>query len=217
MIRPVHVLIIRSTVIVSLVLIFVFLALASQVSPAIGGTPPAPVSNTAVQSDLTTASAPDSPVAQNDNQPATIQDASEECDVSDSFPEEVRQWCGLITRYAKEHEISPDLIAAVIWLESGGNPTAYSRSGAVGLMQVMPRDGLASSFQCANGPCFASRPTREELEDPEYNIEYGTGMLAGLYGRFESWRDALKSYGPMNVGYSYADKILSLYERFGND
>jgi hypothetical protein len=42
-------------------------------------------------------------------------------------------------------------------------------------------------------------------------------MLAGLYGRFESWRDALKSYGPMNVGYSYADKILSLYERFGSD
>lgn len=94
---------------------------------------------------------------------------------------------------------------------------AYSRSGAVGLMQVMPRDGLAAKFQCVNGPCFASRPTRAELEDPAFNIEYGTRMLAGLYQRLESWRDALRSYGPMDVGYSYADKVLAIYERYGND
>jgi len=137
-----------------------------------------------------------------------------ECDVSDAYPADIRQWCELITRFAGQHDLSPDLIAALIWLESGGNSLAYSRSGAVGLMQVMPRDGLAASFMCVNGPCFASRPTILELEDAEFNVEYGTQMLAGLLNRYGNLRDALKAYGPHDVGYDYADKVLSIYERY---
>jgi soluble lytic murein transglycosylase-like protein len=99
-------------------------------------------------------------------------------------------------------------------MESGGDPQAYSASGAVGLMQVMPRDGLAASFECINGPCFASRPTIDELLDPVFNVEYGTGMLSGLVARLGSEREALKAYGPMDVGYSYADRVLAIYESY---
>jgi soluble lytic murein transglycosylase-like protein len=106
------------------------------------------------------------------------------------------------------------LIAAVILQESGGNSMAYSSSGAVGLMQVMPRDGLAAQFQCVNGPCFASRPAIAELQDPAYNIEYGTRMLAGLVSRTGEVREALKAYGPMDRGYSYADTVLAIYENY---
>lgn len=140
-------------------------------------------------------------------------DAAQECPLSSGFPTEVRRWCDLITRYASEHDLPADLIAALIWLESGGDPTAYSRSGAVGLMQVMPRDGLAANFVCINGPCFANRPSRAELEDPEFNISYGTRMLAGLYSRSQNLREALRSYGPMDVGYRYADLVLNLYQQ----
>ncbi len=136
------------------------------------------------------------------------------CAVSDKFPDSIRQWCDLITRYAKEHGLEPNLVAAVMLQESGGQPEAYSHSGAVGLMQVMPRDGLAAKFMCANGPCFASRPTIDELKDPEYNLDYGTRMLAGLQNRLGSLRDALKSYGPKDVGYYYADIVLSIYENY---
>jgi hypothetical protein len=101
--------------------------------------------------------------------------------------------------------LDPNLIAAVMLQESGGQHLAYSHSGAVGLMQVMPRDGIAQKFMCKNGPCFTNRPTISELEDPDFNVAYGTGMLAGLNNRFGNIRDALKSYGPMDVGYSYAD------------
>ena len=139
------------------------------------------------------------------------------CRVSRRFPDEVRQWCGWITHFSEQHDLSPDLIAGLVWYESGGKARAYSRSGAVGLMQVMPRDGLAAEFMCANGPCFASRPTRAELEDPQYNLEYGTRMLAGLWKRHQDLRQALKSYGPAGVGYSYADKILAIYERYRAD
>lgn len=148
---------------------------------------------------------------------ADVQVETEACPISRAYPDEVRQWCPWITQYAREYDLPPDLIAALIWYESGGNPTAYSRSGAVGLMQVMPRDGLAEQFMCPNGPCFANRPTRAELEDPRFNIEYGTRMLAGLRNRFQDLREALKAYGPANVGYQYADKVLAIYERYGED
>jgi soluble lytic murein transglycosylase-like protein len=84
-------------------------------------------------------------------------------------------------------------------------------------MQVMPSDGLAAAFECVNGPCFASRPSIEELLEPEFNIQYGTRMLAGLYGRYQDLRLALKAYGPMDVGFAYADKVLAIYERYGQD
>lgn len=139
------------------------------------------------------------------------------CQVSAKFPEKIRQWCNWITKFARQNDLDPDLIAALIWQESGGNPEAYSRSGAVGLMQVMPRDGLAASFMCVNGPCFANRPTINELEDPKFNIKYGTGMLAGLVKKHGSIREALKYYGPMDAGYTYADKVLNIFNNYNDD
>ena len=137
------------------------------------------------------------------------------CQVSSKFPKHVLQWCEQITRYADKYNLPPDLVAAIIWQESGGNPSAYSNSGAVGLMQVMARDGLAASFQCANGPCFANRPSTARLKDPNYNIKYGVRLLASLVKQHGELRQALKAYGPMNTGYSYADKVLSIYKRCG--
>ncbi|MCC7130560.1 MAG: transglycosylase SLT domain-containing protein [Anaerolineae bacterium] len=145
-----------------------------------------------------------------------IQNLSGECGVNPNFPQAVRQWCELITEQAEKRGLPPDLVAALILQESGGNPEAYSRSGAVGLMQVMPRDGLAASFMCVNGPCFSNRPSTSELQDPAFNLSYGTKMLAGLLNTHGNFREALRSYGPMDAGYTYADKVLGIYQRYGN-
>jgi len=139
---------------------------------------------------------------------------SDECSLPSRYPDSIRQWCGWIQRYAAEVELDPRLIAAVMLQESGGKADAYSHSGAVGLMQVMPRDGLAEQFMCNGRPCFASRPSMDELFEPEYNISYGTRMLAGLVARHGNVRDALKAYGPMDMGYRYADIVLSIYENY---
>lgn len=144
------------------------------------------------------------------------QSSGDDCQVSQRFPEKVLQWCDLITEHAIERGLEPDLLAALILQESGGNPVAYSHSGAVGLMQVMPRNGIAASFMCVNGPCFKNRPTISELEDPEFNVAYGTKMLAGLKKKHGNLRDALKYYGPADVGYYYSDIVLSLYKRYGD-
>ena len=164
--------------------------------------------NSAVQvAEASQASSADA--AQNQTQPGGS------CEVSSRFPEKILQWCDLITQYSNKRGLSPNLVAALILQESGGNPSAYSKSGAVGLMQVMPRDGLAASFMCVNGPCFSNRPTTAQLQDPGFNISYGTKMLAQLVAKYGDMRDALRFYGPKDVGYYYADIVLSLYSRYG--
>lgn len=146
--------------------------------------------------------------------PVSQEKSSSDCQVNNAFPANIRQWCKQITRHARNNNLDPDLIAALIWQESGGNPKAISKSGAVGLMQVMPRDGLAASFQCINGPCFANRPTIEELEKPNFNIKFGTAMLSGLLKKYGNIREALKFYGPMDVGYYYADKVIGIFNSY---
>lgn len=140
--------------------------------------------------------------------------STDRCAISGNYPSEILQWCGLITQYAEKHTLDPNLIAALIWQESGGDADIISRDGAVGLMQVMPRDGQAAMFMCINGPCFADRPTTAELKDPEFNIAWGTNFLAQLQQKTGSIRDALKRYGPANVDYTYADKVLAIYANY---
>lgn len=151
------------------------------------------------------------PEPEPENQPSEPEPARG-CPVSADFPESVLRWCDLIDEYAGQHGLDPNLVAAVIVQESNGDPDAYSSSGAVGLMQVMPRDGKAAGFMCVNGPCFANRPSMHELYDPEFNVAYGTRMLAGLIQKRGSVRDGLFAYGPSNMGYYYADKVLGIYE-----
>jgi len=204
-------LVIGGTLIVGLLLsLFLFTISAGAAYPSPSSLPPDPgeLDRSAGQledrDDVDTVLDEDSSISQAD------------CQLSHRFPASILQWCELITHYADKRGLTPDLLAALIWQESGGDPLAYSHSGAVGLMQVMPSDGLAAGFVCANGPCFSSRPTTAQLQDPEFNIAYGSRMLSGLLKRQGSLREALKSYGPMDVGYSYADKVMGIFQRYGD-
>jgi len=145
---------------------------------------------------------------------AASSQTSGDCGIKSSYPTAVRQWCALIERHAAEQNLDPNLVAAVILEESGGDPQAYSKSGAVGLMQVMPNDGVAAGFECGDHPCFTNRPSTSQLLDPEFNIDYGTRLLGSLIQRNGSLRDALKAYGPIDVGYSYADTVISILTHY---
>ena len=134
-----------------------------------------------------------------------------ECAISSSYPQNVRQWCILIQKYAWETGLDSNLVAAIILYESDGNSQAYSQSGAVGLMQIMPSNGIAAAFQCQHGPCFSQRPTMQELFNPEFNIYYGTLLFSRLLTHYGNLREALRMYGPSDCGYSYADEVLRIY------
>ncbi len=158
----------------------------------------------------TTSPAPDSASSSQ----YSTQESPTGCSLPASYPDSVRQWCSLIESQAQKYNLDPSLIAAVILEESGGNAEAYSHSGAVGLMQVMPKDGLAADFTCNGKPCFASRPSMAELYDPSFNVAYGTRMLAGLIEKYGNLRDALKAYGPKDYGYSYADLVMQIAQSY---
>lgn len=104
----------------------------------------------------------------------------------------IGQW---ILDKSYENNLDPLLVLAVIQVESTFDDCAYSRFGAKGLMQVMPRRIL----------------TKEELAkyafnhhifyEPQWNISFGVDYLASLVDRFGSLETALAAYnaGPTRV------------------
>ncbi|MGB6686696.1 MAG: transglycosylase SLT domain-containing protein [Terracidiphilus sp.] len=69
----------------------------------------------------------------------------------------------MLSKAGREHNLDVDLLASVVRAESGGNARAVSRTGARGLMQLMPATaeelGVKDSFQ------------------PEQNVSGGTAYL----------------------------------------
>jgi soluble lytic murein transglycosylase len=79
----------------------------------------------------------------------------------------------IILAEARERNIDPFLVAALIRQESMFNPTARSPVGAVGLMQVMPKTGAAIARQLRI-PRFRT----DMLLQPELNVTFGSIYLA---------------------------------------
>ena len=76
----------------------------------------------------------------------------------------------LLEHAGQAHRIDADLLASIVRAESGGHPHAVSRTGARGLMQLMPATaasvGVSDAFE------------------PEQNINGGTAYLDGLLTRY---------------------------------
>ena len=118
-----------------------------------------------------------------------------------------------ITRAASEAKVRPELVRAVIVVESGFNPRAISRRGAIGLMQLLPatarRYGAFNAF------------------DPEQNIHAGAHYLADLIARFggeklelvlaayNAGEEAVEKYGrripPYKETQAYVPSVLRMY------
>jgi len=80
--------------------------------------------------------------------------------------ESINPWETQIRRYSAKYRVDPDLVRAIIYAESKGNPTVISRVGAQGLMQLMPRTGAFMGIS--------------DLLDPEENIKAGVKYIAWL-------------------------------------
>ena len=94
----------------------------------------------------------------------------------------------VVFRYSDEYDVPPDVIYAVMRVESSFHPDAVSGAGAIGLMQlIMP---TFEWLQTKTGEIYGE----EALYNPEINIKYGTYLLGWLYGRYGSWNTAWAAY-----------------------
>ena len=99
--------------------------------------------------------------------------------LSPVFTREVQHWGNDIVRWANAAGVDPNLAATVMQIESCGDPKATSRSGAMGLFQVMP-----FHFHFGENPY-----------DPEVNALRGLGYLSHSFSTANGIaRSALAGY-----------------------
>jgi len=121
------------------------------------------------------------------------------------------EYAALIESTARQFNLHPELLHAVVRTESAYNPSAVSSAGAVGLMQLMP--GTAERYGV------------KDIWDPAQNLRGGARYLRDLLNLFEhDLRLALAAYNagegavirhgrqipPYPETQSYVRKVLQL-------
>lgn len=92
-----------------------------------------------------------------------------------------RLYDGLVLEHAKQHSLRPELVRAVIQVESGYNARATSPKGAMGLMQLMPATARELGVR--------------DAYDPAENIRGGTRYLRLLLDKYRGNEElALAAY-----------------------
>lgn len=146
-----------------------------------------------------------------------IYDALSDCRAS--LSEKVR-WriAKAIEEQSRRHGYDPLFVQALVEVESTCSPTARSRRGAVGLVQLQP--ATARAVARAAGIAYEGLPT---LLDPVRNVELGLLYLRQLEEQLGDPHLAIAAYnlGPgrvarMSKGFArsarYVRKILARYE-----
>ncbi len=123
-------------------------------------------------------------------------------------------YCEVIMRVAGEFGIEPALLHAVISVESGYNANALSKSGAGGLMQLMPqtarRYGVTDVFDPADNVRAGARYLADLLKLFDNNLE----LALAAYSAGES---AVIKYGKRIPPYpetaAYVPRVVGSYNR----
>jgi membrane-bound lytic murein transglycosylase C len=88
------------------------------------------------------------------------------------------RFASFIEAAAQEFGLDANLLYAIMETESHFNPFAVSRTGALGLMQIMPERAGRDAMKLLTG--VSRSPTYQELTDPRTNIRLGAAYVALL-------------------------------------
>jgi soluble lytic murein transglycosylase len=102
------------------------------------------------------------------------------------YPLEYEQ---IVRGHARNYDLDPALLAAVIYVESRFDPNAHSAAGALGLMQLLPETAEGIALRTGG-----DRFVVADLRDPEINVRYGSWYLSHLERHYGDTRLALAAY-----------------------
>lgn len=104
----------------------------------------------------------------------------------------------IVRGHARNYDLDPALVAAVIYQESKFKADAKSHQGAIGLMQLLPDTAKGIALH-TGGTAFRV----EDLYNPEINVRYGAWYLRHLLRKYGDERSALAAY---NAGQATVDR-----------
>ena len=104
----------------------------------------------------------------------------------------------IVRGHARNYDLDPAFLAAVIYAESKFDAGARSDSGAIGLMQLTPETAKGIAIR-TGGRAFRV----SDLEDPEINVRYGAWYLRNLFRKYHDERLVLAAY---NAGQGNVDE-----------
>lgn len=93
------------------------------------------------------------------------------------------QYRPIVEKYAAQYRLTPELVYALIHIESRFDPYLVSNRAAHGLMQVVPSTAGGEVHRWLG---FKGTPSRAALLEPETNIRYGTAYMYLLQNRYLS-------------------------------
>jgi len=99
------------------------------------------------------------------------------------------EYAHIVRGHARNHDLDPALLAAVVYVESRFDPNARSEAGAVGLMQLLPATAKGIALR-TGGTHFVVA----DLRDPEINVRYGSWYLDHLRDQYGDTKLALAAY-----------------------
>ncbi len=95
----------------------------------------------------------------------------------------------IVRGHAKNYDLDPAFLAAVIYTESRFDARARSGAGAIGLMQLLPETAKGIAVR-TGGKAFVV----DDLYVPEFNVRYGAWYMRNLLNRYGDERTALAAY-----------------------
>lgn len=126
------------------------------------------------------------------------------------LPPGVERWNAALAEAAQRHDLSPELLAIIVLIESRGDPSAQSPAGAVGLMQIMPATAAAIAAERK-----LEGHSEARLWEPRYNLDFGAWYLARQLEAFGSVGD--RALALAAVAYNGGPGRARTYLERGND
>lgn len=119
----------------------------------------------------------------------------------------------LINQVAREHKLDPQLLHAIVTVESGYNPVATSPKGAQGLMQLMPDTAARFGVRNRADPLQSLRGGARYLRFLQTYFKQDMTLVIAAYnageGAVGKYRNTIPPYRETR---DYVAKVLASYE-----